>query len=78
MLLLFPGSVRKWLNLTIRKGYGKNIKLPRTSGSVRFTSLLVDYGKRSISASNRRYWPHAFGAGLMGWTSQAASSDFHF
>jgi hypothetical protein len=29
------------------------------SGSARFTSLLTDFGIRSIFAANRPYWPHA-------------------
>jgi hypothetical protein len=29
-----------------------------STGSARFTLLLADYGKRSIFAADRPYWPH--------------------
>jgi len=32
------------------------------TGSTRFSSLLTDYGKRSIFASNRQSWPHGVSA----------------
>jgi hypothetical protein len=44
------------------------------SGSARFTSLLLDHGKRSVFAANRLFWAHGVHADLKMQMAQSSAA----